>query len=173
MENVLTAERTKMREVTTTTKVYKFDELCAEAKETAIQAYSDINVFGHWWESVFKDAATIGFKIIRFGLRDGGYCRGSWTKDAETVAALILENHGETHKDATAFLADLEQAQAGFDETHEYWELCREFKKTICEDYRIILEKEHDRLGSEEAIIETIKMNEWEFTVDGEKYEAA
>ena len=138
-------------------------------------------------ESVFKDAATIGFKIIRFGLRDGGYCRGSWTKDAETVAALILENHGETHKDATAFLADLEQAQDrhkaqpgynieyddDFDATDEYAELCGEFRETICEDYRIMLEKEYKYLSSYEATEETIKTNEWEFTVDGEKYEAA
>jgi len=176
-----------MREVTVTTKVYGFDELSDEARESAVQELVCINVDCEWWDSTLEDAKTIGLVIRHFILGQASHVCGSWVEEAEEVAALILENHGdvcETHKDATAFLADLEDAQEAhrtqpgwnahydddFEDTDAYEELCQEFKATICEDYRIILQAEEDYLCSEEAIIETIKANEYEFTADGTLY---
>lgn len=176
-----------MREETVTIKIYEFKELSGEAKETAVQGFADINVDHEWWDGVFDDAATLGLKITEFSIDRGAYCRGTWTTDAEAVAALVLKNHGEsceTHKDATAFLASLEKAEKAwtsqpgydaeydedFEDTDEYEELCQEFKKMICEDYRIILGKEYEYLTGEAAIIESIEANEYEFTADGERY---
>ena len=168
------------------TKVYPFDELSDEAKETAIEKMYDINIFYEWWESVYDDAATIGLVIEEFDIDRGSYCRGKWNEDAEDTAHLILERHGEaceTHKDATAFLEECHEAKKvynaqpdydpdyeEFTESDEYEELCEEFQRTICEDYRIILQKEYEYLTSEEVIIETIEANEYEFTEDGKLY---
>jgi len=43
-----------------------------------------------------------------------------------------------------------------------------EFLRSLCEDYRIMLQNEYEYLTSEEAIIETIIANEYEFTEEGE-----
>ena len=42
-----------------------------------------------------------------------------------------------------------------------------EFLKSLLEDYSIILQKEYEYQTSEEAIIESIKANDYEFTEDG------
>lgn len=175
-----------MREDTVTIKVYPFDELSDEIKETVVEKLRDLNINYEWWDSTYEDAATIGLKITEFELERGTFCRGDWTEDAEDTARLILENHGktcETYKDAVEFQNSVSVAGSifedadGFDpdykefnESDEYEELCEEFQRTICEDYRIILQKEFDYLTSEEVIIEIIKADEYEFTVDGKLY---
>ena len=172
-----------MREDTVTIKVYPFDELSSGAKVNALERLAGINIHDEWWEFIYEDATTIGLKITEFNICGGSYCRGKWTEDAEAVAGLIQELHGEaceTYMDATAFLADLKTAQAAFEaddpdyeefaDTDAHEELCQEFKRVICEDYRIILQQEYEYRGSEEQIIEAIKANEYEFTADGELY---
>lgn len=164
-----------MREDTVTTKVYEFDELSNEAKEVAVDHFACINVDHEWWDSTFEDAKTIGLVIEHFDDNDIGV---TWTEDAESTAQLILENHGpadgsepgqdacETYKDAWEFQAETD----AFTDSDEYEELCEEFKRVICEDYRIMLQTEYEYLGSEAAVIETIKANEYEFTAAGELY---
>lgn len=175
-----------MREDTIITKVYQFNELSDEAKEKAIEELCDCNVIFEWWDGIYEDARTVALTIESFDLDRNRHCAGKWQEDAEATARAILENHGEsceTWKDATAFLAELSGCKAifeakdeydyeyeEFDESDEYEELCSEFLKTICEDYSIILQNESEYLQSEEAIIETIEANEWEFTEDGIMY---
>ena len=63
------------------------------------------------------------------------------------------------------------------DETHEDYEssnnedklidMENEFLKSLLEDYSIMLQNEYEYLTSEEAIIETIEANEYEFTQAG------
>lgn len=180
-----------MREDTVTTKVYLFSELSDEAKQTAIEKLYDVNVDYEWWNFTFGDAATIGLIIEEFDVDCGSFCRGKWTEDAEDTARLILENHGdvcETYRDAEQFQIDVglgEQAFAAsgdwdkdwiadlsdaFADSNAYDELCEEFQRTICEDYLGILRRGYEYLTSEEAIIETIEVNEYEFTADGKLY---
>lgn len=177
-----------MREDTVTTKVYPFDELSDEAKEKAIEELADINVEHDWWDSTFEDAATIGLVIEEFDLDRTRHATGKWQEDAEDVARLIIENHGEqceTCKDATVFLADYAKLEAEynkalimlpcpeyeeFTESEQHEELCDKFFKTILEDYSIMLQKEYEYLTGEEAIIDSIEANEYEFTEDGKLY---
>jgi len=177
-----------MREDTVTTKVYNFDELSDKAKETAIENFSDCNVNYDWWESTYEDAKTIGLRITSFDLDRSRHAKGEWVDSGEETARLILENHGkscETHGNAICYLAERSTLIAKWsdgiklDEVHEdneydfdqeCDELDTEFLKTICEDYSIMLQKESEYLQSEEAIIETIEANEWEFTVGGILY---
>lgn len=175
-----------MREDTITTKVYKFDELSDTAKEKVIEELWDCNIDYEWWDSTYEDAKTIGLEITSFDLNRGACVEGEWNIDAEDVANVIQDNHGEsceTYKDAEVFLLAVGEAAMVFEakddydpeyeeytESDEYEELCAEFLKTILEDYRIILQKESEYLQSEEAAIETIEANEWEFTVDGIMY---
>ena len=137
-----------------------------------------------WWEGIFEDAEQVKLKLSEFDIDRGSYCRGEFIEDAKDTAEAIIENHGETcetHKTAMEFMRESAElfivhpvkiAEDGFDDNEyrreqEQVDLDAEFLKSILEDYRIILQKEYEYLGSEATIIETIKSNEYEFTEDG------
>lgn len=161
------------------TKVYKFSELSKAAQETAIEVMNEINVDYDWWESVYEDAENIGLKITGFDIDRGSYCKGDFIISAHEVAANIVRDHGEkceTFKTAQSFLDTVNEIQNKYEELEgseyedEMIECEDEFLKSLLEDYRIILSKEYDYLTSEEAIIETIEANEYEFTKDGRRF---
>lgn len=171
------------------TKVYKFSELSESAKQKAIEKMHDINFsWGDWWENVYEDAAQIGLKITGFDIDRGSYCKGEFLEDANYTANKIIQEHGhtcETYKTASGFLQDwsnlvekysdgIEKDKVAEDNEYEFDkdadDLENEFLKSICEDYRINLQKEYEYLSSEDAIIETIEANEYEFTKDGNRF---
>jgi hypothetical protein len=165
-------------------KVYPFDELSDESKEKAVAGLWDINAFYGWWESIYEDALSAQLKITEFDIDRGSYCRGEFVKYAKETADAIMEYHGETcetYKTATEYIAESAKLYMKFpvkldndgwddnerDREKAQEELDDEFLKFILEDYRIVLQKEYEYLSSEDAIIETIKANEYEFTEDG------
>jgi hypothetical protein len=166
-------------------KLYKFSELSESAKQKAIEKFADINVNSDWWDSVYEDAEDIGLKITGFDIDRGSYCKGDFIEYAQDCANKIIAEHGEvcaTYKTASQFLKDYKELVAKFsdgididevEEDNEYEfdneadELEEEFRKSILEDYRIMLQNEYEYLTSEAAIIETIEVNEYEFTIDG------
>ena len=159
------------------TKVYKFDELSEKGTEKALENLYDLNVYYDWWENTYEDAANIGIKITGFDIDRGSYCNGEFLLSAAEVAANIIRDHGEqceTYKTAQAFLDEINSIDMPDDDSDEFseWEkkmleIEDEFQKSLLEDYRIILTHEYEYLTSEEAIIETIHANEYEFTEDG------
>lgn len=167
------------------TTVYNFDELSDKAKEKAIQELYDCNVDSEWWNCTYEDAENIGLKITSFDIDRASYVKGNFIESAEETAEKIIKEHGEsceTYKTASNYLKDraelVKKYSDGinfdkvsedneYDFDNECDDLDAEFLKSLCEDYRIILSKEYDYLTSEEAIIETIKANDWTFTKDG------
>ena len=116
-----------MRIDTVETKVYPFNELSDEAKQAAIENLYDINVDYAWYESTYEDAKAIGLVITGF---DPAQCDGDWTKDAEDVANLIIENHGEdceTRKDAEEFMNSVSVAGSAFEDADDYDPAYEEF----------------------------------------------
>ena len=177
-----------MRIKTTETKVYTWDELTDEQKEKALSKLYDINTDYEWWQSVYEDAEDVGIKITSFDLDRNRYAKGKLTMNAIDVAKAIVEDHGpdcETHKTAKAFLDTVtpmidfrdnfadddntteEEYKTFDDNTDKIEELEEELLKSILEDYSIMLQKEYEYLSSEEAIVETIKANEYEFDENG------
>ena len=159
------------------TKVYKFDELSEKAKEKALNELYDINIGYEWWDGVYDDAENIGLKLTSFDLDRNRHAKGEFTLSAAEVAANIIRDHGEsseTYKTAQSFLDAINSLEMPDDDTDEFteWEnkmleLEDEFLKSLLEDYSMMLQKEYEYLSSEEAIIETINVNEYEFTEDG------
>lgn len=170
------------------TKVYKFDELNEDAKQTVIENNYDINVSYDWWESTYEDAKNVGIEITAFDIDRSSYCKGEASSSWKDVAEQIVKEHGEmceTYKTAKDFLNEYDELvkkysdgininQVHEDNVYEFDqyadELENDFRKSILEDYRIILEKEYEYLTSKEAIIETITCNEYEFTKDGKQF---
>jgi len=167
------------------TKVYPFDELTDEAKETVIQNHHNINVDYGWWEYLYEDAETVLLKISEFDLDRNRHCTGDFIEAADDTAKAILENHGETcdtYQTASEYLEErrklVEKYSDGitidavakdneYNFDNECDDLGAEFLQAILEDYSIMLQKEYEYETSEEAIVETIKANEYEFTEDG------
>jgi len=167
------------------TKLFQFNELSDEAKETAIQSCCEFNIDHDWWDCTYDDAKNVGLKLTSFDLDRNRHCEGQFYVDASTTAFDITKEHGkdcETFQTATNFIAESAKLletipekldDDGYDD-NEYDreqaqdELDADFLKSILEDYSIMLQKECEYLQSEEAIIETIEANEYEFTEDGQ-----
>lgn len=173
---------------TVETKLFSFDELSEDAKQKVIANNYDINISYDWWQFIYEDAANVGLKLKSFDLDRNRHATGEFTQDADHCARRILAEHGEnceTYKLAKNYFAEYndlvtkysdgiqtdkvtEGNECEFDQEAD--ELESEFLKNLLEEYASILQRECDYQQSEEAIIETIQCNEWEFTADGKPY---
>jgi hypothetical protein len=150
------------------TKVYQFKELSETAKKKALEKLYDINVDYDWWDSVYDDAEQIGLKITSFDIYHKDIT-GELTLDIQESCKAIMENHGEkceTYKTAKTYL---EQFNKISDENREdeNEDLTAEYEHDLLEDYLVMLSNEYDYMTSEQAIVETIEANEYDFTEDG------
>lgn len=171
------------------TKVFKFNELSAEAKKVAIESLWDISVDYEWWESVYEDANNIGLTINGFDIDRGSFCEGEFDVNGEDAALKILKEHGETcetYKTAQAFLDEIRNIKAttpvlfeeGTEDEYEDYtdreqlieDAEKEFLDSLCSDYLTMLRNEYEYLTSEENIIEMIEANDYEFHQSGKKY---
>jgi hypothetical protein len=165
-------------------KVYEFNELSEEAKEKAIEKLWNINVDYEWWDCVYDDAENIGLKIKEFDLDRGSYVKGEFTISAQEVASNIIRDHGEsceTYQTAVNFINEYEPVFSDYmNEQSENFEsgeledkmldMESEFLKSLCEDYRIMLQREYEWRTSTDEIIKTIDANGYEFTKDGKLF---
>lgn len=153
--------------------VYKFNELSEEAQQKAIENLYDINVDGDWWEFTYEDAEQIGIKITGFDIDRGAYCSGDFIESPLTVIKLIKENHGEsceTYKTALQYeklILECPKDEEGEPIENELEVIEDDFRNSLLEDYRIMLEKEYEYMTSKKAIIETIESNDYDFTSEG------
>ena len=161
--------------------VYTFDELSEEVREKVINNLSDINVDFDWWSHIYEDAKSVGIQISSFDLDRNRHAKGCFLLSAAEVAQNILNSHGEkceTYKTTQQFLHDWQPVFDNYmDETHRDYEsnesedklmeLEDEFLSSLLEDYANMLQEECDFLEGREAIVETIKANEYEFYEDG------
>ncbi len=151
------------------TEVFTFDELNDKAKDNARAWAREHTTDYEWWESTYEDAKTIGLEITRFDLDRSRHAKGKLLQSAEQVATNILKEHGEvcdTHKLATAFKKDLEDATSD-----DAKDIVREdFERDLIEEYSVMLQKESEYIVSDEAIDETIEANEYTFTKDGKRF---
>ena len=160
-----------MKIITTHKTIYCFKELPDDVQEKAITNLYDINVDHEWWKFTYEDAEMVGLKISSFDIDRGSYCKLDFIESAEASAHLIMDNHGvgcETYKTAESYLAERDELinKADKDDS-DLDDLDSEFKKSISEDYRMMLQKEFEYLTSEEAIKECIESNDYEFDING------
>jgi hypothetical protein len=162
--------------------------LSDEAKQKAIENLLDINVDYEWWECTYDDAKTIGLLLSGFNLDRNKHASGDLNISMVETCQLIKSNHGEdceTYKTAISYLDDYDNLVAKYsdgintdivdeDNTWEFDkeadELEADFLKDILDDYACILQREYEYLTSEEAIIETIEANDYDFTEYGKTW---
>ena len=166
--------------------IYEFDELSDDAKQTVLENLADINVDHEWYDFIYDDAEMIGLEITGFSIQS--HCNINPVLDHLDISYAILKNHGkkcETHKVAQKFLNDrdklVEKYSDGIstnkvaeDNEYDFDQECdkleNDFILSLSEDFRIMLRESYEYLTSEQAILETIDANEYEFTLDGNIY---
>lgn len=156
-------------------QLYKFSELSPEAQDNAIDKLSDINVDHNWYEYIYDDAERIGMKITAFdlGYRQSLDCK--FLKDKQTIAQMILKEHGQdcdTYLLAKTFLSSFRALEEKEDEEldDKLEELGREFNEDLKKEYLHMLHTAYEYYTSKEAIVESIEANEYEFTVAGKLF---
>jgi len=154
---------------TVRTKVFKFEELSKEAKDNAIASLAGINVdHWDWWQHIDEHAKVSGIEILSFDT-DTRDIRANIANVDDCIGAILL-SHGEgcnSFKIATKYSKML----AGL-EDQDLWEVEEQFKDAILAEYLNMLLSELDYLQTDEAIIETINANEYEFTADGNLFKS-
>jgi len=160
-----------MRTVIEKIDLFTFNEASEALKSKILTNYYNINVDHDWWQCTYEDADNIGVNITGFCIDRGSYCDIEFKHDAISTAESIIGEHGEaceTYKTAKEFLISLEKVSSY--DYHSVSSLKDEFKRSLSEDYRIMLSNGYEYLTSEEAIIETLICNEYEFTENGKIY---
>jgi hypothetical protein len=168
---------------THTINTYSFTELSDAAKQTAIEQMRDINCRDQWWDCTYEDAAGIGLKITSFGLDRNRHAEGELTLSPLEVAANIIRDHGDecdTHKIAQKFLDEHDpifaEYMAAEDEDKNYelegqlQDIEEQFLADLLEEYAYTLQAESEYLYSDEAVIDTIEANDYQFTENGKLF---
>jgi hypothetical protein len=155
--------------------LYSFNELSEEAKKKAINNLRDINVKDDWWEPVYYDAKQVGITICDFDIYRGYFDVKIDDNDIDTAVDLILKNHGEstaTYKAAMRYREEWNKLVEQYaDDAYDHHEdLADEFKVDTGDCYLAMLRDQYEYLISDEAIIDTIEVNEYDFYEDGTRY---
>ena len=155
-------------------KVYKFDELDEQTKEKVIENYRYINVEDtFWYDWIKEDFNRLGLEIQDFNLGRRNYVK-IYIENFEDTSNYIIEEFGDSvliKQTAKNYLKELKEIVSNFKEDED---IDREFE-TLDENYQHEFEAdilsylranyEHDI--SDEAVIDTIEANDYDFTTEG------
>jgi hypothetical protein len=155
-----------MREIVTITKAYKFEELSDKAKDNAVSELYDVNVIdSFWYEHIVDQLKTeTGITIEGFDLYREGSIDVIIGQNIETLRNLKkhMPRLYKELKEYSLTLSDLRDFLKGYSHDYEM-----DVHRAISGEILALLRREYDYLTSEEAIIETIEANEYEFTEEG------
>jgi hypothetical protein len=168
--------------------LYKFKELGKNSQQKAIEELSDININHDWWDFIYAEAEELGFKILSFDIGRGNQINIEFIDSSYDIATKIVDNHGEkclTYKSAASFIEKHDYLVKTLSDGINFEKVAEvneeEFDDKIedieevffCElknNYLSLLRQEYDSRTSVKAIVDTIVLNEYEFTEDGKLY---
>lgn len=185
-----------MKTITKAYDVYSYDELDEAAKEKVLIEFSDINVEHDWYDGVFEQWVeklhNIGFssadiEFSGFYSQGDGACFSAspdlgalvtylkfpkkdiekirqWEYQGKATGVIRTLGHMYSHENMRRFDIDADANDALIDRlTEKGEELRHDLSKQIYKD----LKKSYEYLTSREAIEQTIRDNEYEFTKEG------
>lgn len=158
-------------------KVYKFEELDKQTKEKVIENYRYINVEDtFWYECIKEDFSTLGLEIQEFDLGRGNYAK-IYIDNFEDTSNNIIAEFGDSvpiKQTAKNYIDEFNKIQANYKEDEDIWReigmLDEEYQKEYSEDILSYLREDYDYQVSDEAIIEEMKANDYDFTTEGKIY---
>lgn len=188
-----------MKTITREYNVYNYDELSKESQSKVLKDMNDINVDYEWHKYTIEDMEqrleTMGYKDAKIGFSgfwsqgDGAHFTASvdvakFLKFHKLISkyrkvyrvaedcTLTIKHRGHYEHEMLMY-TDSETYGLSDAVTHELIKLeslVLEMAREEARDIYKTLEKEYDYLTSDEAIIETIKSNEYTFLEDGKLF---
>ena len=158
-------------------KVYKFEELDKPTKEKVIENYRYINVEDtFWYDFIKEDFSTLGLEIQAFDLDRGNYAK-IYIDNFEDTSKNIIKAFGDSvliKQTAKNYLDEFNKIQANYKEDEDIEReleiLDEEYEKEYSEDILSYLRLNYEWEITDEAIINTIEANDYDFTIDGKIY---
>lgn len=158
-------------------KVYKFEELDKPTKEKVIENYRYINVEDTFWYDWIKDDfKRLGLEIQEFDLGRRNYIK-IYIDNFKDTSESILQEFGDSvgvKQTAKNYLDEHEKIQVNFKEDEDVERevelLDIEYEKEYSEDILSYLRLNYEWETSDEAVINTIEANEYDFTTKGKIY---
>jgi len=158
-------------------KVYRFEELDKQTKEKVIENYRYINVEDtFWYDWIKEDFIRLGLEIQGFDIGSGNAVK-IYINNLEETSKSILHEFGDSvliKQTAKNYLDEYEKIQANFKEDEDIERevelLDEQYEKEYSEDILSYLRSNYDWETSDEAIINTIEANEYDFTTEGKIY---
>ena len=158
-------------------KVYKFEELDKQTQEKVIENYRYINVEdSSWYYWIQEDFSRLGLEIQEFDLDRGNYAK-IYIDNFEDTSKNIIEYFGDSvliKQTAKNYLDEFNKIQANFKEDEDIEReleiLDEEYEKEYSEDILSYLRANYEYEISDQAIIETIEANDYDFTNNGKIY---
>lgn len=155
--------------------VYKFKELDKQTQEKVIENYRYINVENtFWYECIKEDFNRLGLEIRSFDLDRGSFAE-IHIEDFEDTSNNIIDEFGDNvhiQKTAKNYIDEYNKIQANFKEDEDIEReleiLDEKYQREYSADILSYLRKDYDYQVSDEAIIETIEANDYNFTWNGE-----
>lgn len=157
-------------------KLYSFNELSEDAKKSAIRSLMNINVDHNWFDFHEEDAKRINAEIVSFDIYNSQI---DFKVDCiESTCYSILDEHGEncfTYLIACKYLKFKDSIVSKYEKNIDKIdilldELENETIKELGDAYLDNIKKDYEYLLSDQAIIETIEANDYDFTELGELY---
>ena len=157
--------------------VYKFEELDKQTQEKVIENYRYINVEDTLWYDFIKvDFNRLGLDIQAFDLDRGNYAK-IYIDNFEETSNNIIDEFGDSvpiKQTAKNYIDEYNKIQANFkndeDIERELEILDEEYQKEYSEDILSYLKAEYEWEITDQAIIETIEANDYDFTTEGKIY---
>ena len=158
-------------------KVYKFDELDKQTREKVIENYRFINVEDtFWYDWIKEDFIRLGLEIQEFDLGRRNYIK-IYIDNLEETSKSILQEFGDSvaiKQTAKNYIDEYNKIQANFKEDEDIEReleiLDEEYEKEYSEDILSYIRLNYDWETSDEAIIETLRANDYDFTTEGKIY---
>ncbi len=158
-------------------KVYKFEELDKQTKEKVIDNYRYINVEDtFWYDCIKEDFIRLGLEIRSFDLDRGSFAE-IHIEDFEQTSKNIIEEFGDSvaiKQTAKNYIDEYNKIQANFKEDEDIEReleiLDEKYQREYSEDILSYLRLNYEWETSDEAVINTIEANDYDFTTDGKIY---
>jgi len=158
-------------------KVYKFEELDKQTKEKVIDNYRNINVEDfQWYDWIKDDFNRLGLEIQEFDLGRRNYVK-IYIENFEDTSNYIIEEFGDSvaiKQTAKNYLNELKEIVSNFKEDEdidrEFEILDENYQHKFEADILSYLRANYEWETSDEAVINTIEANDYDFTTEGKIY---
>lgn len=158
-------------------KVYKFEELDKQTKEKVIDNYRYINVeHSTWYEWIKEDFSTLKLEIQEFDLGRRNYVK-IYIDNFEETSNNIIDEFGDSvpiKQTAKNYIDEYNKIQANYKEDEDIEReleiLDEEYQKEYSKDILSYLRESYEWEISDEAIIEEMRSNDYDFTIEGKIY---